>query len=785
MTRKFLSIAALLTLLLTMASLSGSALAGDEQNPELSAPRSLDTSLMEPIQNYLSGSVWLMTQGLDPRLSGIKGDPLSALFPPQDPKVRGISPQAGGGGQGPLVPYRSPSPKFSRNILVTRDFSRSPFQTEPSLAVDPKDPEHIILGVIDYNFGGISTYSTIDGGATWDGPRQVRYPADDLGAAGDPVIAFDRQGNAYAAAISLDEEDFTIGNAVGTSAISAIPIALSEDGGLTWAEPVSSARSHVTTRALPADADGRITYELSLPFLDKPWMTVGPSKEDTEKDVIYVTYTKFRTILPIFFLFDVEPFAQVPTTETSIELVRSEDGGRTWSEPIAVSPIVMSSQGEDAPTRVVQGSRPAVAPDGTLYVTWMDSTDDDSFEGRGEIFVARSDDDGRTFDTFRAADFGELGFAPRNALFRYWGSSFPQIAIGPQGEVYVAYTARPPGKKTDDGDIFFVASVDRGETWTRKRLNDDDTSRVQFFPAMSAGPDGTIHVMWGDMRDDPVETRYHIYYTSSEDGGETWIENARVTDFPSNPNHAFPGGAFIGDYFTIAATEDDVYMAWPDARLGEFGAQNQKVAFARKALMPLPSIFLSPPSGPGGKDITVQGSNFQPDQDVFLEISGAVVSTVRSDAEGRFIARIFIPISGEGAHDFRAIDASGNIAAGSFFMDFGFDNIQGSIQDIVGQLDSLGEGLAGTGDTEPSVEVSAQLQALQDSLSDLGQIQTTLSGLDQLPGIQTTLQDLEAKEDSSGTATWIVVVIAALAALGGSSLGLVAGLRVARGRPTT
>ena len=197
-----------------------------------------------------------------------------------------------------------------------------------------------------------------------------------------------------------------------------------------------------------------------------------------------------------------------------------------------------------------------------------------------------------------------------------------------------------------------------------------------------------IHVMWGDMRDDPVEARYHIYYTSSEDGGETWIENARVTDFPSNPNYAFPGGAFIGDYFTIKATETDVYMAWPDARLGEYGPLNQKIGFARKELMPLPSIFLSPPSGAGGKDIAIQGSNFQPDQDVYLEISGAVISTVRTDAAGRFAARIFIPISGEGAHDFRAIDASGNIATGSFYMDFGFDTIQEAVEGITTRLDS-------------------------------------------------------------------------------------------------
>ena len=774
MTRRPLRIGALLVLLLITASLSNAALAKHDEGPTFTTPRPLDSSLMEAFQKNLSGSMWLIAQGLDPRLTTAKGNPLGREFPPQSPQVRGIAPQAGGGGQGPLVPYRSPSPKFSRNILVTRDFSRVPFQTEPHLAVNPKDPEHIILGVIDYNFPGITTYNSIDGGASWEGPYQVKYPAGDIGGAGDPVIAFDRDGNAYAASISVDIEEFTIRNSVGNAAVSSIPIAVSSDGGFTWSEPIASATSHIDTGPPQEDPGGRTTYDLSLPFLDKPWLAIGPSSNDPDKDIIYVTYTKFVTIFPIFFLNEVEAFALVPRTETSIELVRSEDGGLTWSEPVSVSPIVITSVGEDVPKRVVQGSQPAVAPDGTVYVNWVDSTDDDSFKGRAEIHVATSEDDGRTFVTNRASDFNEIPFSPRNTFFRYWGANFPQISAGPQGEVYVAFTGLPKGEGTDDGDIYFVASTDKGETWTtKKRINDDNTTRLQFFPSISTGPDGTIHAIWGDMRDDAVETRYHVYYSSSEDGGETWIENARVTDFPSNPNYAFPGGAFIGDYFTIAATEDEVYMAWPDARLGEFGSQNQKIAFARKGLMPLPSIFLSPPSGPGGKDVTIQGSNFQPDQDVYLEISGAVVSTVRSDPDGRFTARLFIPISGEGAHDFRAIDASGNIATGSFYMDFGFDNIQESIQGINDRLDSVGVGPVG--------DDNAQLTSIQDSLSSL----------DQLPEIQASLEDIKAAgmggdggDDggSEGVSPLLVTVVAALAALGALILGLFIGSVRSRSR---
>ena len=126
----------------------------------------------------------------------------------------------------------------------------------------------------------------------------------------------------------------------------------------------------------------------------------------------------------------------------------------------------------------------------------------------------------------------------------------------------------PSDDPNDDGDIFAVSSTDKGRNWSRRILvNDDQTSSFQFFPEISVDPKGTIHAMWGDYRDDPNDVGYNIYYSTSEDGGKTWSINSRVSDFPSNPNKAFPGGRFIGDYFAIEATEDDVYMVWADSRL--------------------------------------------------------------------------------------------------------------------------------------------------------------------------------------------------------------------------
>lgn len=658
-------------------------------------------NLMWPIKNVLSGPGWLMAQGIDPRpwLERPGWDPLTRLdWEKMDyPLVSREPGPALQAGPGVLVPYRSPAPAFSRDLLVTRDFGDLPLQTEPHLAVNPRDPEHLLLGVIDYNLPAIVAYVSIDGGVTWEGPRQIRYQREDRVSGGDPVVAFDHQGNAYFASISIGVKEFSIGPLVGFAMISSIQVATSLDGGFTWNEPVSTARSEVTTKDITTDAEGRIRGKILFSFLDKPWMTVGPHPTEKDKDVIYVTYTDFVLKYEILYIGEV-PTLGVPEMETTIRLVHSEDGGVTWSDPVAVSPTVrrmygeVTGPGEATPVagtkRLVQGSQVAVGPDGTIYVAWLDSTDDESMKGLAELYLARSEDGGKSFDEpQRITIILEPGFRPRNAYFRYWAAAFPQIAAGPDGEVYVVYAALPPDKPTDEGDIYFVRSQDGGKHWRRPvRLNQDDTDRLQFFPAIDVGPDGVIHVMWGDMRDDPVETRYHIYYTQSKDGGQTWgfeapeldlkVGDTRATDYPSNPNKGFPYGLFIGDYFSLAATEEDVYLAWADARLGEFGPTNQKIGFSRRRPVPAPEVFISPAAGPGGQSITVQGHNFQPDMNVYLQMGDATVAAARTNAEGRVTAEVFVPISGEGAHPVRLVDESGNLASSSFYMEFGFDNVR-------------------------------------------------------------------------------------------------------------
>ena len=105
--------------------------------------------------------------------------------------------------------------------------------------------------------------------------------------------------------------------------------------------------------------------------------------------------------------------------------------------------------------------------------------------------------------------------------------------------------------------------------------------------------------------------------------------------------------------------------------------------------MPTPSILISPPSGPGGRDVTITGFNFQADQEIFIMVSGVMISSTRTNDDGNFATQIFIPIAGEGAHDITVIESTGNLATASFYMNFGFDDLSEFDQRLNDLSDSI------------------------------------------------------------------------------------------------
>jgi hypothetical protein len=655
-----------LALILILLLLVPPALGEGDQKLEVKFGERPQLNLLEPIADLLSGPIWFRLKSPNALREELTQP---GLLAPPSPVLQ-AAPAA-------LLPYREPSPAFSRTIIVSYDLGRFPFQVEPSIAVNPTFPDNVIVAAIDYQFFGLVAYRSIDGGLTWEGPRVVRPLFEDFGTA-DPIVRFNRTGTAYYAYMSIGTKPLLVANLVVIAEISKIVVSLSTDGGVTWTLPVVAAEGNVTYTK-----DGFATGEnVIIRFLDKPWMAIGPDPENPDRDNIYITYTEFLLRYPVFPFY---PFIGAPLVEVTIKLVASKDGGQTWSEPVAVSPTYKSILGE-LYRPVVQGSMPTVAPDGTLYVGYYDSLDDGPWRGEFALMVARSTDGGASFgQPVEAARMPEMDFWLRPTLFRAWSSMFAYMDTGPNGEVYLVFGARPPDKPQDEGDIYLVRSLDQGRRWSKPvRVNDDPTFRGQFFPNIAVSRNGTIHIMWGDKRDDPFDVKYHIYYARSTDGGKSFDFNARVSDFPSNSLQGFP--EFIGDYFDIAVEGEGVYLVWVDTRVGIRGVANEDIAFARVKPVANPSIFISPPSGPAGEMVTIMGFNFAPNREVFIDIDGVVVSSLVTNEEGRFTTTLFLPVAGEGAHTIRAIDVTGNLAEASVYTEFGFNTLQEQFDRVVKEL---------------------------------------------------------------------------------------------------
>ncbi|HID90355.1 TPA: exo-alpha-sialidase, partial [Candidatus Bathyarchaeota archaeon] len=321
-----------------------------------------------PIADLVSGRVWLSLKRLDP---------IHATN-----QYREFTQQAAGGG--PVrIPFREPTPRFSRNIIVSHNVGRYPYQTEPCIAVNPTDPDNLIIGLDDYNFFGDAIYVSIDGGVTWEGPIALKVlMRDQIG--GNPTLSFSRNGEAYFAQMSIGYRWVRVPpNLVVLAEVASIPVYKSTDGGLTWSDPRIAAQG-------TADASPEA---LSLTFLDRPWITVGPDPKDPGRDNIYVTYTEFTLNYPIL---EEYPYLGAPMVAITIKLVRSTDGGSTFSDPVAVTPTYTYLVGEEY-RRIVQGSQSAVATDGTLYVAFYDSLDDGPWEGLFAPTVTWSTDGGLSF----------------------------------------------------------------------------------------------------------------------------------------------------------------------------------------------------------------------------------------------------------------------------------------------------------------------------------------------------------------------------------------------------
>jgi hypothetical protein len=416
-------------------------------------------------------------------------------------------------------------------------------QAEPTIAVDPHNPNIIVAGAQDYRLlsgGGHrwhGYYRSIDGGQTWSVMLLPGYPGDNspqglssplhgvYSAISDPVLTFDRSGNVYYVGIS----------AAGTFNPSGF--------NLFVAKFVNDGADYAFTNLLPPSI---------YSFADKPWIAVDTSGGPND-GTVYVTY-------------DTITFAH-GSADAGVALVRSIDGGVTYSFPLIV---------------IGQGFFSGVTVDakGRVFVS---SLTPGRSRTSSNIAVAVSIDGGVSFHGHAiAAHVSTLPSPLPGNFFRDF--TVPQIASDNRG-VYVVWDDYARG----NSNAMFIESTDAGVTWTIPlRINDVITGQ-HFFSTISVSG-GTISIAWYDSRlgqlSNGTITALDVFYADSKDGGLTFSPNTRVTSTSFNPNiveRADFGDReiFMGDYIQIAASPNAAHVIWTDNReacsnvVPVFGCTNQ------------------------------------------------------------------------------------------------------------------------------------------------------------------------------------------------------------------
>ena len=369
---------------------------------------------------------------------------------------------------------------------------------EVAIAVNPINPAILAVGAnIDYYY--ISTNS----GSNW---TQKNISSNLFGVWGDPTLVFDAAGNLFYGHLSYPPT----GNW-----IDRIVVQKSTDNGTTFSQGAGIGLNSTKQQ-------------------DKAWLNVDMQNG---RNYIYTSWTEF------------DNYGDTTSTDSSrILFSKSVDMGVTWSTPLRIS-----TKGGDCvdSDNTDEGAVPTVGPNGEIYDSWA---------GPLGLVFAKSTDFGVTFSSNQVITSIPGGWAFDVPVI-YRCNGMPITACDTshtanRGNIYICWGDQRNG--TDNSDVFLVKSTDGGTNWSSvKKVNNDNTTRHQFFPWMTIDQTtGHLFFVFYDRRN-TTGNATEVYSAESVNGGETF-NNFKISQTSFTPS----SGIFFGDYTNIAAFNRKVYPVW-------------------------------------------------------------------------------------------------------------------------------------------------------------------------------------------------------------------------------
>jgi hypothetical protein len=392
----------------------------------------------------------------------------------------------------------SPAPCVLPNVNV---FPSSAPVNEVPMAVNPKNKKQLLTGSNDYNCGTVLGFdASNDGGATWN---HTCFNTITGAGDGDPGVAYNLNGKAYISGID--------------AGASAIDFETSTNNGKTWSAPAV---------AVPS-LNGGLT--------DKPWLEVDTNPTSTFKNSLYISITQFDA-----------------NSDSQITLTYSHNGGKTWklgykgplqTFPGSVDQFSDIAIGADGTIYLTWQRCPTTGSTGdcggtTATMFLVKSSDGGKTWTKPHVMFKAN----LAPDTCGAF----YGCLP-NTSERI--ANIPVISVdnstGPnKGNLYVAYYNWTGTYMK----MMLATSSNGGKTWTSKPVAPASDKHDQFFQWNNVNSKGVVGVSFMDRRNDPSNINYEAFAAFSKNGGASFGKNVDLSAAPSNPFNDGFGGGFIGDY---------------------------------------------------------------------------------------------------------------------------------------------------------------------------------------------------------------------------------------------